>query len=90
MSPVCCEPDLSDTVGVKIAARPVEGEANEELVRFFTEILHAKKKQVSLGAGAKSRDKVIVVTEMAPELVLQHLRAALPEGAGAAAAAGSS
>lgn len=50
-----------DTLKVKVAAPPVEGAANEELVRFFAELLSVKKSQVRLKQGTASRNKVIEI-----------------------------
>lgn len=54
--------DLSpDGVGVQIAAPPVEGEANTELVKYLSKVLGLRKSDVSLDRGSKSRNKIILV-----------------------------
>lgn len=50
-----------ETCGVQIAAPPVEGEANAELVRFMSKVLQLRKSDVSLDRGSKSRHKTILV-----------------------------
>lgn len=51
--------------GVQIAAPPVEGEANTELLKFMAKVLAVRKSDVSLDRGSKSRQKVIVVAKEA-------------------------
>lgn len=54
--------DLSpDGCGVQIAAPPVEGEANTELVKFMAKVLALRKSDVQLDRGSKSRQKVILI-----------------------------
>ncbi|XP_045215882.2 UPF0235 protein C15orf40 homolog isoform X3 [Mercenaria mercenaria] len=40
--------DISETVGIQIAAPPVDGEANSELVKYLSKVLGLKKSQVTL------------------------------------------
>lgn len=51
--------------GVQIAAPPVEGEANAELVRFVSKVLQLRKSDVTLDRGSKSRHKTILVDKEA-------------------------
>lgn len=51
-----------DGVGVQIAAPPVEGEANTELIKFFSKVLGLRKSDVSLDRGSKSRSKLLIVS----------------------------
>ncbi|HSG88358.1 MAG TPA: DUF167 family protein [Pseudomonadales bacterium] len=44
-------------VRIRLHARPVEGAANRELIRFLAEAFGVPKRQVSLVAGASSRRK---------------------------------
>ncbi len=46
---------------VKLKAPPVEGKANEELLRFIAELLSCAKGEVELVRGASSRVKVVSV-----------------------------
>ncbi|ELR11677.1 uncharacterized protein ACA1_260830 [Acanthamoeba castellanii str. Neff] len=64
----------SEAIGVALAAPPRDGEANAELVDFMAGVLEARKKQVELVSGSKSRDKVLLVTAMTPEQVHEKLR----------------
>ncbi|XP_077989525.1 UPF0235 protein C15orf40 homolog [Glandiceps talaboti] len=53
----------SDSVGVQIAAPPVDGEANTELVRYLASVLSLRKSHVELDKGSKSRSKTIKITD---------------------------
>ncbi|XP_071105143.1 UPF0235 protein C15orf40 homolog [Haliotis cracherodii] len=55
--------DISpEGVGVQIAAPPVEGEANIELVKYMAKVLGVRKSDVSLDRGSKSRNKTVVIS----------------------------
>ena len=47
---------------LKITAPPVEGQANEECIRFISHFLGIKKAQVAIIGGHKSKKKQISVT----------------------------
>ena len=56
---------LSDgTVKVHLTAPPVEGKANEALLKFLAEILDVPLSCLEIVAGAGGRDKLISVTDM--------------------------
>jgi len=56
---------LSDgTVKVHLTAPPVEGKANEALVKFMSEVLEVAPSRIEVVAGANGRDKLISVLEM--------------------------
>lgn len=56
---------LSDgTVKVHITAPPVEGKANEILIKFLAEILNVPAGRIDVVAGATGRDKLISVVDM--------------------------
>ncbi len=46
---------------VRLAAPPVEGEANRELVRFLSKLLGVAPSRVSVVAGATGKSKVVEV-----------------------------
>jgi len=66
-----------DAVKVRLAAPPVDGAANEELVRFVAERVGVPRAAVRIAAGATSRRKVVEVDGLDANAV----RAALLEGA---------
>ena len=50
-----------DTFKIRLAAPPVDGEANEELVRFLAKTLGVPKSAVSIGSGETGRRKRVRV-----------------------------
>ena len=50
-----------DAVKLKIAAPPVEGQANAECIRFLSDILGIKKKQIKILSGHKSKKKTVAI-----------------------------
>jgi uncharacterized protein (TIGR00251 family) len=67
-----------DTIKVHITAPPVEGEANEALLKFLAEVLGVPKSRLDIVAGATGRDKIISVIDMDAETlhakILAHLK----------------
>jgi uncharacterized protein (TIGR00251 family) len=57
---------------LKIKAPPRDGEANEAVIEFLSEILKISKKQVHLVSGEASRLKVVLV-ELSPDAVITNL-----------------
>lgn len=56
---------LSDgTVKVHLTAPPVEGKANEALVKFIAGILDVAPSRVEVVAGNTGRDKIVSVMDM--------------------------
>ncbi|HTX65263.1 MAG TPA: DUF167 domain-containing protein [Opitutaceae bacterium] len=60
---------------VRVAAPPVDGAANEELVRFLARHLGLARSAVALAAGAAGRRKTVLVTGMTPDEVARRLSA---------------
>ena len=48
-----------DALKIRLAAPPVEGRANEALLRFLADEFHVPVRQVTLLRGATSRRKVV-------------------------------
>lgn len=59
-----------DAVKIRLAAPPVDGAANDELIRFLAERLSVPRSAVTITAGHTSRRKTVKVTgiEMADAL----------------------
>ncbi len=53
--------ELGDELKVRLAAPPVDGRANAELVRFVTELAGVPRRNVRLVRGHSSRSKVVEV-----------------------------
>jgi uncharacterized protein YggU (UPF0235/DUF167 family) len=51
----------------RVAARPVDGAANDALLRLLADALGVPRSRVSLRSGARSRVKVIEVDGVEPE-----------------------
>ncbi|XP_071716705.1 uncharacterized protein [Rutidosis leptorrhynchoides] len=62
-----------DALGVQIDAPAKDGEANAALLDYISSVIGVKKRQVSLGAGSKSRDKVLIVEGVSLETVYNAL-----------------
>lgn len=57
---------------VRLAAPPIEGRANEALLKFIAESFDVTLRQVELKQGGQSRHKVVVITgsKIEPESLL--------------------
>ncbi len=56
---------LSDgTIKVHLTAPPVEGKANDALIKFLSKVLDVPAARIEVVAGASGRDKLISVLEM--------------------------
>ena len=69
---------LSDqTVKIRLTAPPVEGQANEALIKFLSKVLGVPKSSIEIVAGATGRDKLVSIVDMTVDEVhskiLQHL-----------------
>ncbi len=62
-----------DAIRIRVAAPPVEGAANDELVRFLAERLELSRSQVQLASGPASRRKRVHVSGLTPDQVLARL-----------------
>lgn len=55
---------------IRLAAPPVDGKANDALIRYIAERLKLPKSAVNLKSGQTSRQKVLEVLGSTPEAVL--------------------
>ena len=70
----------SCSIHLNLDALPKEGEANQALIKWASQVLKVKKSQVSLVGGMKSRDKVLrIETEMTDEMINEKLLEQLGE-----------
>jgi uncharacterized protein len=58
---------------IQLTAPPVEGQANEALVRFLAEELDVAKAQLSIVGGASSRRKTVRIAGVFPQKVILRL-----------------
>lgn len=55
---------------IRVAAPPVDGEANEEIRRFLAGMLRVPRARVEIVRGFAGRDKVVLVRDADPDEVL--------------------
>ena len=67
---------------VKIAAPPVKGKANRELVHFLCTLLGVTRGSITIVKGATSRRKLIAIDGLSEAEVHQRLAARMPKGEG--------
>jgi hypothetical protein len=68
--------ERGDAVEIALAAPPVDGAANEELVRFVAKVLAVRQRDIELVRGESSREKLLAVTGLTAEEIESRLRAA--------------
>jgi len=49
------------TLKVKVAAPPIEGKANKELINILSEHFDVPKSKISIISGEKSRNKIVEI-----------------------------
>jgi uncharacterized protein (TIGR00251 family) len=65
--------ELAGALKVAVTAPPIEGRANEALIRFLAELLKVARSSVTIAAGASSRNKVIRIEGLTAEQVRSRL-----------------
>lgn len=60
-------------VRIRLGARPVEGAANRELLERLAGALGVRPADLTLEAGARGRDKRVVVRGLPPDVVCERL-----------------
>ena len=60
---------------VRLAAAPVDGAANDELIALLARALHVPKRDITIVSGERSRSKRVRVAGMSAEHVLATLTA---------------
>jgi len=58
---------------IRVTAPPVDGAANEEIVKVLAKALDVPRSAIRLIGGRVSRDKVVEVTDLAPETARARL-----------------
>jgi uncharacterized protein (TIGR00251 family) len=64
---------MGDALKVAVAASPVEGKANEALIRFFAELFEAPRSSIEIVSGLSSRNKVVRVAGVTADWVRDRL-----------------
>jgi uncharacterized protein (TIGR00251 family) len=66
-----------DALKIRLAARPVDGKANADLIEFFASCLKRPKSSIHLVSGQSSRHKILKI-DPAPADVEKQLLELLP------------
>ncbi len=66
----------ADVLEVAVAAAPVEGAANREIVRLLSRALGVKKRDVRIAHGETGKTKLIAVTGLDEDVLRARLAAA--------------
>jgi len=64
-----------DALKIKVAAPPVGGAANAELVRFLAERLGVRRDAIAITAGQNGRRKIVAISGMDAATALRILEA---------------
>jgi len=62
-----------EVLHIRIAAPPVKGKANRELLRFLSDILGLSQSQLTIEKGMTSRVKVVGITRLTREQIMAQL-----------------
>jgi uncharacterized protein (TIGR00251 family) len=54
--------EIDGVLKIRLAAPPVEGQANEELIRLLAEIFGAPRRRIAILSGQTSKNKVVGVS----------------------------
>ena len=62
-----------EALKIRLAAPPIDGRANEALIKYLAELFEVPQRQVELKQGGQSRHKVVAVSgsRIAPESLLK-------------------
>jgi uncharacterized protein (TIGR00251 family) len=71
------EMDGNRALRVRVAAPPVDGAANEALIKFLAKALRLPRFDFEIISGATSRHKRVLIKEVAPDDLALRLRGAL-------------
>jgi len=62
-----------DAVRIRLTAPPVDGAANEALVRFLAERLEVPRSAVRIEGGTSGRSKVVAIDGIDPDTAIRRL-----------------
>jgi uncharacterized protein len=65
--------ELGDALKLSLTTPPIEGRANEACIEFFAKLLKVPRSSVTIASGRASRNKVIRVTGVSREYVIDRL-----------------
>jgi uncharacterized protein (TIGR00251 family) len=67
-------PALGNEIKIKVTAPPVEGAANEALIRFLAEMLGCPRSAVQIVRGQTSRHKTVAIAGLGAAEALARLK----------------
>lgn len=65
---------VDGVLSMRVAAPPVRGEANRELVEFLSQALGVSRSQIEIVRGRTSRNKVVAINGLSRAEVMERLR----------------
>ena len=68
---------LGDALKLSITAPPVDGKANDAVLRFFAELFSVPRSAVSITSGFTSRNKVVMISCVTEQKVRETLAQSL-------------
>jgi uncharacterized protein (TIGR00251 family) len=71
-----------DAVKIRLAARPIEGAANDELIRFIAERCSIPRSHIRIQSGERARQKRLSVQGVTAESLLARLMPGGSKGRG--------
>jgi len=69
--------EMDSALKLRVAAPPVEGAANEELIRWLAKFFGVPRAQVTIISGETAKQKIVRVSGVAPSDAKQKLLAAV-------------
>lgn len=69
--------EVDGVLKVRLAAPPVDGEANEELIQLLSKFFDVSRSQVSIRSGQTSRNKLVVIEGVTMEQAKQAFQSTL-------------
>ena len=63
-----------NAVTISVTSRPVEGKANEHLIKLLSNILHISKSSCKILHGSKSRNKVVAIEGLDRKQIFDSMR----------------
>jgi len=67
------------TLRVRVNAPPLEGRANQALIKFISNVLEVNRSRVEIVAGEKGLDKILSIIDMNAEEVQARIQAWMEE-----------
>jgi uncharacterized protein (TIGR00251 family) len=78
----CIAGELDDALKIRLAAPPVDGEANEELARLLAKLFDVPRRQIEIVSGRTSKNKLVRVSGITADFFAKTLRKVLIEERG--------